>query len=76
MFIFQLDSYEVHMKFDIISYASEPKEIVSITSFESQDVQYILRKLEEFSYESMFIVQMFVFKILSHVFYYIFIVAF
>ncbi|XP_056120603.1 complement factor B [Rhinichthys klamathensis goyatoka] len=48
----KLDSYEVHMKFEIISYASEPKEIVSITSIESQDVNYILRKLEEFSAES------------------------
>lgn len=48
----KLDSYEVHMKFEIISYASEPKEIVSITSLESQDVQYILRKLEEFSDKS------------------------
>ncbi|CAM4558034.1 unnamed protein product [Leuciscus chuanchicus] len=48
----KLDSYEVHMKFEIISYASEPKEIVSITSIESQDVHYILRKLEEFNYKN------------------------
>jgi len=59
LFNFQLDSYEVHMKFEIISYASEPKEIVSITSIDSQDVNYILRKLEEFSAESKFTVQMF-----------------
>ncbi|ROL49834.1 Complement factor B [Anabarilius grahami] len=47
----KLDSYEVHMKFDIISYASEPKEIVSITSMESHDMHYILKKLDEFSYK-------------------------
>ncbi|XP_067306042.1 complement factor B [Pseudorasbora parva] len=45
----KLDSYEVQMKFEIISYASEPKEIVSITSIESHDVEYILRKLKEFN---------------------------
>lgn len=76
LFFFQLDSYEVHMKFDIISYASEPKEIVSITSLDSHDMHYILKKLDEFKYTSMFVVKMFVFKILNHVFYYIFIVAF
>nr|AFD18593.1 Bf/C2B [Ctenopharyngodon idella] len=48
----KLDSYEVQMKFDIISYASEPKEIVSITSMESHDMHYILKKLNEFSYQS------------------------
>nr|WFR52978.1 complement factor B [Squaliobarbus curriculus] len=48
----KLDSYEVHMKFDIISYASEPKEIVSITSMESHEMHYILNKLDEFSYQS------------------------
>ncbi|XP_067222492.1 complement factor B isoform X1 [Chanodichthys erythropterus] len=48
----KLDSYEVHMKFDIISYASEPKEIVSITSMDSHDMHYILKKLDEFKYTS------------------------
>lgn len=72
LFLFQLDSYEVQMKFDIISYASEPKEIVSITSMESHDMHYILKKLNEFSYQSMFVVKMFVFKILNHVHYYLY----
>ncbi|XP_056329362.1 complement factor B [Danio aesculapii] len=47
----KLDSYEVNMKFDIVSYASEPKEIVSITNFDSHDVDFVLRKLSEFSDE-------------------------
>ncbi len=53
--IFQLDSYEVNMRFGIFSYASETKEIVSITNDLSQDVHYVLSKLQEFSDESMFI---------------------
>ncbi|XP_016383624.1 complement C2 isoform X2 [Sinocyclocheilus rhinocerous] len=48
----KLDSYEVNMRFDIVSYASEPKEIVSITNDLSQDVHYVLRKLKEFSDKS------------------------
>ncbi|XP_057207733.1 complement C2 [Triplophysa rosa] len=48
----KLDSYEVNMKFDIISYASEPKDIVSITDINSGNLDYILKKLQEFSYQS------------------------
>ncbi|KAL1260174.1 hypothetical protein QQF64_008001 [Cirrhinus molitorella] len=48
----KLDSYEVNMKFDIVSYASEPKEIVSITNDQSHDVDYVLLKLNMFSAES------------------------
>ncbi|RXN14406.1 complement C2-like protein [Labeo rohita] len=48
----KLDSYEVNMKFDIVSYASKPREIVSITNDPSDDVDYVLRKLKEFSGES------------------------
>ncbi len=55
LLILQLDSYEVTMRFGIFSYATETKEIVSITNDLSQDVQYVLRKLQEFSDESMFI---------------------
>lgn len=55
LLIFQLDSYEVNMRFGIVSYASETKEIVSITNDLSQDVHYVLRRLQEFSDESMFI---------------------
>lgn len=60
MFIFQLDSYEVNMKFDIVSYASKPREIVSITNDPSDDVDYVLRKLKEFSGESMLIYYYFI----------------
>ncbi|XP_043114762.1 complement C2 [Puntigrus tetrazona] len=48
----KLDSYEVTMRFDIVSYASETKEIVSITSEQSQDVHYVLRKLQAFNDKS------------------------
>ncbi|XP_056613448.1 complement C2 [Triplophysa dalaica] len=48
----KLDSYEVNMKFDIISYASEPKNIVSITDINSGNLDYIMKKLHEFSYQS------------------------
>nr|BAA34707.1 complement factor B/C2B [Cyprinus carpio] len=48
----KLDSYEVTMRFGIISYASEAKEIVSITNDLSQDVHYVMRKLHEFSDKS------------------------
>ncbi|XP_073674042.1 complement C2 [Garra rufa] len=50
--IHKLDSYEVNMKFDIVSYASEPKEIVSITNDPNQDVYYVLRELSKFSDKS------------------------
>ncbi|XP_051962829.1 complement C2 [Xyrauchen texanus] len=50
--VHKLDSYEVNMKFDIISYASEPKDIVSISDINSEHVDYVVEKLKEFSHLS------------------------
>ncbi|XP_073719070.1 complement C2 isoform X2 [Misgurnus anguillicaudatus] len=47
----KLDSYEVNMNFGIISFASEPKEIVSITDIDSGNLDHILMKLHKFSHE-------------------------
>nr|XP_055051749.1 complement C2 isoform X1 [Misgurnus anguillicaudatus] len=47
----KLDSYEVNMNFGIISFSSEPKDIVSITDINSGNLDYILMKLNEFSHE-------------------------
>ncbi|KAJ8256548.1 hypothetical protein COCON_G00187000 [Conger conger] len=50
--IHKLESYRVNMKFEIISYATEPKEIVQITSRLSGDVDHVLQELEEFDYKA------------------------
>ena len=50
-FAFQLDSYQVNMKFEIISFATEAKEIMSITSPWSNSVDHVLQKLDDFDYK-------------------------
>uniref|UniRef100_W5MHP3 C3/C5 convertase n=1 Tax=Lepisosteus oculatus TaxID=7918 RepID=W5MHP3_LEPOC len=46
----KLDSYEVEQKYEVISYASQAKEIVSILDPESNNVEYVIDKLYEFKY--------------------------
>ncbi|KAJ8403751.1 hypothetical protein AAFF_G00346190 [Aldrovandia affinis] len=46
----KLDSYEVNMKFQVISYATEPKEIVAITDPWSNNVDHVLQELSDFDY--------------------------
>ncbi|KAI1894078.1 hypothetical protein AGOR_G00130290 [Albula goreensis] len=46
----KLDSYEVNMKFQVISYATEPREIMSITSPWSSSVAHVLQELSDFQY--------------------------
>ncbi|XP_030634669.1 complement factor B isoform X2 [Chanos chanos] len=48
----KLDSYEVTMKFHIISYASQPKDIVNIQDPSSDNVEYVLDKLQKFNHTS------------------------
>ncbi|KAL0972773.1 hypothetical protein UPYG_G00194580 [Umbra pygmaea] len=47
----KLDSYEVEMKFQVISYASEPIDIVSFqNNWESSNVNTVIRKLSKFNH--------------------------
>ncbi|KAJ8280236.1 hypothetical protein GJAV_G00052170 [Gymnothorax javanicus] len=46
--ITKLDSYEVNMKFELISYASKPIEIMSITNPWSDSVAHVLQALTRF----------------------------
>ncbi|XP_026861603.2 complement factor B [Electrophorus electricus] len=46
----KLGSYDVIMKFDIISYASEPQDIITITNSNSDNIDFVLNKLMEFKY--------------------------
>ncbi|XP_012693398.2 complement C2 [Clupea harengus] len=48
----KLDSYEVTLKFHIISFASTAKVIVGITQHNSDQTSQVLKKLENFKYES------------------------
>ncbi|KAJ8369058.1 hypothetical protein SKAU_G00090860 [Synaphobranchus kaupii] len=48
--ICKLASYEVNMKFQIISYATEAKEIMKITHPLSSNVAYVLQELVDFDY--------------------------
>ncbi|GAA6098598.1 complement factor B isoform X1 [Tachysurus ichikawai] len=45
----KLSSYDVEMKFDIISYASEPKDIIKVLDPFSDNTDVVLRKLELFT---------------------------
>lgn len=51
--VLQLSSYDVEMKFDIISYASEPKDIIKVLDPFSDNTDVVLRKLELFTQTSM-----------------------
>ncbi|KAG7470817.1 hypothetical protein MATL_G00117700 [Megalops atlanticus] len=44
----KLDSYEVNLKYEIISYASQARNIVSIVDPESHNADYVLHELREF----------------------------
>ncbi|MBN3295693.1 CFAB factor, partial [Amia calva] len=44
----KLDSYEVQLNYEVISYASDAKEIVSILDPESNNVDYVLHNLVKF----------------------------
>ncbi|KAI5625623.1 complement C2 [Silurus asotus] len=44
----KLSSYDVTMKFDIISYASEPQHIVKVSDFISGNTDQVLEKLSKF----------------------------
>ncbi|XP_072547227.1 complement factor B [Salminus brasiliensis] len=46
----KLGSYDVDMKFDIISYASEPKDIITIMDPRSSSVEFVVGKLLKFSH--------------------------
>lgn len=50
--IHKLDSYEVAMKFHVISFATTAKEIMSITNFNSDQVSQVLSELQKFRYET------------------------
>lgn len=51
--MFQLDSYEVQLKFHVLSFASEVKDIVNITETDiSSNVDYVIWHLMEFNYKS------------------------
>ncbi|XP_062872831.1 complement factor B [Trichomycterus rosablanca] len=45
----KLSSYDVQMKFNIISYATEPRDIIRIQDYGSDNVEIVLNKLTEFS---------------------------
>uniref|UniRef100_W5KSC4 C3/C5 convertase n=1 Tax=Astyanax mexicanus TaxID=7994 RepID=W5KSC4_ASTMX len=47
----KLDSYEVEIKFHVISYASEPHEIVTIMDPRSSDGDFVVERLLEFSHK-------------------------
>ncbi|XP_066534847.1 complement C2 [Hoplias malabaricus] len=46
----KLGSYDVEMKFDIISYASEPKDIITIMDPSSSMVDFVIRRLMAFNH--------------------------
>ncbi|XP_035240000.1 complement C2 isoform X2 [Anguilla anguilla] len=48
--ISKLDSYDVNMKFQVISYAAEPKEIMNIASPWSNSVEHVLQALSKFNH--------------------------
>ncbi|XP_076833277.1 complement C2 [Brachyhypopomus gauderio] len=45
----KLGSYDVIIKFDVISYASEPKDIITITDYNSDNMDFVLNKLMRFN---------------------------
>ncbi|XP_047676936.1 complement factor B isoform X1 [Tachysurus fulvidraco] len=45
----KLSSYDVEMKFDIISYASEPKDIITVMDYFSDNTDAVLTKLKLFT---------------------------
>lgn len=53
LFSFQLDSYEVKLKFHVLSFASEAKDIVDIRDSEiSGSAENVIWNLMEFDYHS------------------------
>ncbi|XP_041918675.1 complement C2 [Alosa sapidissima] len=48
----KLDSYEVTLRFHIVSFATTARVIVNINSFDSDQASQVLSKLEKFKYES------------------------
>uniref|UniRef100_A0AAR2JLN0 C3/C5 convertase n=1 Tax=Pygocentrus nattereri TaxID=42514 RepID=A0AAR2JLN0_PYGNA len=48
----KLGSYDVEMKFDIISYATEPKDIITIMDPSSSSVDFVVRRLMDFNHTS------------------------
>lgn len=49
---FQLDSYEVQLKFHVLSFASETRDIVDIMEPESGNADHVVWSLEQFDHLS------------------------